>query len=82
VREALEATGSFLSEQGQIPHHFEQESPTYRAISGEVQPGPNIFWVLSCFHYAKMTQVGGSEAPMCNQIIVEGTSAPVRAVPI
>lgn len=29
--------------------------PVYKALSGAVQPGPNIFWTLSCLAYARAT---------------------------
>ena len=53
VRKVLERSGSFLLPTGQLPHHFEGTTPTYQALSGEIQTGPNVFWVLSCFNYAK-----------------------------
>lgn len=49
----LERSGSFLTDQGQLPHHFEGLEPQYEALSGEIQTGPNTFWILSCFNYAK-----------------------------
>jgi hypothetical protein len=56
VRLVLERSGSFLKPDGQLPHHFEVTTPIYQALSGEIQTGPNVFWILSCFNYAKATQ--------------------------
>ena len=38
-----------------IPHHFNGDTPTYTSLTGMVQTGPNIFWILSCFNYVKLT---------------------------
>jgi len=51
----LEHNGAHMNEKGQLPHHFVGVEPTYQALSGETQTGPNVFWVLSCFNYAKTT---------------------------
>lgn len=42
---------------GQIPHHFinDQNHPTYVAISGATQTGPNIFWSLATMKLARMS---------------------------
>ena len=53
VRVVLERSGAFLTEEGQLPHHFDGIDPVYQALSGEIQTGPNVFWILSCFTYAK-----------------------------
>jgi hypothetical protein len=55
VRLVLERSGAFLTESGQLPHHFVNITPTYVALSGETQTGPNLFWVLACLNYAKST---------------------------
>lgn len=55
VRTVLERNGDFINEKGQLPHHFQNATPTYQALSGETQTGPNVFWILSCFNYAKTT---------------------------
>ena len=56
VKKVLLRSGDFLlSPSGQLPHHFEGASPTYLALSGEVQTGPNIFWILSVLRYAGET---------------------------
>lgn len=56
VRFVLERNGQFLLSNGQLPHHFQGATPTYVALSGELQTGPNVFWILSCFNYARATQ--------------------------
>jgi len=55
VRIVLEHNGNFMNERGQLPHHFQGTRPTFQALSGETQTGPNVFWILSCFNYAKAT---------------------------
>lgn len=55
VRMVLERNGDFINDKGQLPHHFEGTKPTYQALSGATQTGPNVFWILSCFNYAKTT---------------------------
>jgi hypothetical protein len=54
VRLVLERTGSFLNGNGQVPHHFQDLAPHWQG-AGPTQTGPNIFWTLSCFNYAKIT---------------------------
>jgi hypothetical protein len=49
----LEQSGTYLTPDGQLPHHFVNTTPTFVALSGETQTGPNLFWVLSCFNYVK-----------------------------
>ena len=41
---------------GQMLHHWEGIKPTYLALSGATQTGPNIFWTLSALQYAKNTR--------------------------
>jgi len=55
VRVVIERNGDFMNHKGQLPHHFQNTEPTFQAISGETQTGPNVFWILSCFMYAKTT---------------------------
>lgn len=55
VRFVLEHNGDFINDKGQLPHHFKGVTPTYTALSGITQTGPNVFWILSCFNYAKST---------------------------
>ena len=55
VRKVIEHSGDYLTKDGQLPHHFSNLEPTYVALSGETQPGPNVFWILSAFNYAKNT---------------------------
>jgi len=55
VRTVLERNGAYMNDKGQLPHHFVGVVPTYQALSGETQTGPNVFWVLSCLNYAKLT---------------------------
>mmetsp|Transcript_7353 Transcript_7353/g.14130 ORF Transcript_7353/g.14130 Transcript_7353/m.14130 type:complete len:167 (+) Transcript_7353:2-502(+) len=56
VRAVLERSGQFLKSNGQLPHHFDHDKPVYQALSGEIQTGPNVFWILSCLNYAKASQ--------------------------
>lgn len=44
ARQVVERSGSFLKSNGQLPHHFEKDVPTYTALSGATQTGPNTFW--------------------------------------
>lgn len=55
VRLVLERSGSFINSKGELPHHFVGVTPTFQAISGATQTGPNVFWVLSCLNYVKAT---------------------------
>jgi hypothetical protein len=56
VLKVLLRSGAYLLPSGQLPHHFSGTTPIYQALSGEIQTGPNVFWILSCFNYAKSTQ--------------------------
>ena len=51
----IERSGSVLKPSGQLPHHFEGIEPTYVALSGATQTGPNLFWTLTALRYAKET---------------------------
>lgn len=53
ARKLIETSGSDMLPSGQIPHHYEGTKPTYVAISGATQTGPNIFWVAAALQYAK-----------------------------
>ena len=55
AREMIERSGAAMSESGQIPHHFNGAEPTFVAISGATQTGPNIFWISSALDYAAAT---------------------------
>lgn len=55
VRQVIERSGDFLTDRGQLPHHFIGVEPQFVAISGETQTGPNLFWILSALNYAKTT---------------------------
>lgn len=55
ARTLIEKSGSAISPSGQIPHHFNGATPTYVAISGATQTGPNIFWIEAALQYAKTT---------------------------
>ena len=37
---------------GQLPHHFVGVKPTFLALSGATQTGPNTFWTKSALQYA------------------------------
>jgi hypothetical protein len=55
ARTLIEKSGSAILASGQIPHHFNGAAPTYVAISGATQTGPNIFWIEAALQYAKTT---------------------------
>lgn len=55
ARTLIEKSGSAILPSGQIPHHFNGATPTYVAISGATQTGPNIFWIEAALQYAKAT---------------------------
>jgi hypothetical protein len=55
ARTLIEKSGAAITSSGQIPHHFIGSTPTYVAISGATQTGPNIFWIESALQYAKTT---------------------------
>ena len=53
ARTVIERSGAFMKPTGQLPHHFEGVVPTYIALSGATQTGPNLFWMLTALRYAK-----------------------------
>ena len=53
ARVVIERSGAFLKPNGQLPHHFVDDKPTYAALSGATQTGPNTFWTLSALSYAR-----------------------------
>ena len=55
ARRVIERSGAAILPSGQIPHHFDGAQPTYVAISGATQTGPNIFWISSALDYAAAT---------------------------
>jgi hypothetical protein len=60
VRDVVERSGEFLrvadnSSNGQLPHHFAKDVPTFLALSGATQTGPNTFWVKTALRYAHAT---------------------------
>ncbi|KAH3758309.1 ribonuclease P protein subunit RPR2 [Pelomyxa schiedti] len=55
ARKLVELSGDYILETGQIPHHFIVNEPTYIAISGATQTGPNCFWTLAALEYVKIT---------------------------
>ena len=40
ARDVIERSGAFLKPNGQLPHHFEKDKPTFTALSGATQTGP------------------------------------------
>lgn len=38
---------------GQLPHHFVGTTPTFLALSGATQTGPNTFWTKAALQYAR-----------------------------
>jgi len=55
ARLVIERSGSFLKDNGQLPHHFTKDVPTYTALSGATQTGPNIFWTKTALNYARVS---------------------------
>jgi hypothetical protein len=55
ARTVIEKSGRAILPSGQIPHHFIGDQPTYVAISGATQTGPNIFWIEAALQYAAAT---------------------------
>ena len=63
ARTVIERSGKFLCigqvqkthkcTYGQLPHHFVGDQPTFLALSGATQTGPNTFWVKSALQYAR-----------------------------
>ena len=63
ARTVIERSGEFLCigqvqkthkcTYGQLPHHFVGDKPTFLALSGATQTGPNTFWVKSALQYAR-----------------------------
>lgn len=55
ARLVIERSGAFLKPNGQLPHHFKKDVPTYTALSGATQTGPNTFWVKTALQYARVS---------------------------
>ncbi len=55
ARQVLELALSGMTATGQIPHHFTDTQPTFVALSGAPQTGPNIFWSLAVVDYVSAT---------------------------
>jgi hypothetical protein len=63
ARTVIERSGSWLCigeveknntcTYGQLPHHFVGTTPTFLALSGATQTGPNTFWTKSALQYAR-----------------------------
>ena len=58
ARDVLMRSGEFLKISsdkfnGELPHHFEGDVPTFLALSGAVQTGPNTFWTKTALQYAR-----------------------------
>ena len=58
AKEVLMRSGDFLRVSdddlnGELPHHFVKDKPTYTALSGAIQTGPNTFWTKTAFQYAR-----------------------------
>eukprot|EP00755_Sulcionema_specki_P024478 Sspe_Gene.14992::Locus_5196_Transcript_2_2_Confidence_0.667_Length_4954::g.14992::m.14992 len=56
VKKVIMRSGDFIKPTGQLPHHFIDTTPTYLAISGATQTGPNVFWIKTALTYVKVTQ--------------------------
>jgi hypothetical protein len=55
ARALLETNPRFILPSGQLPHHFIGDKPTYDAISGATQTGPNVFWTLAVLAFSRAT---------------------------
>jgi hypothetical protein len=55
ARDTIEHSEAAMAPSGQLPHHFEGDQPTFVAISGATQTGPNIFWIAAALRYAEAT---------------------------
>ena len=56
ARDVIMRSGAYLNKTtGQLPHHFNKDQPTYLALSGATQTGPNIFWTKTALRYAANT---------------------------
>jgi hypothetical protein len=63
ARTVIERSGSWLCigeveknntcTYGQLPHHFVGTTPTFLALSGATQTGPNTFWTKAALQYAR-----------------------------
>eukprot|EP00823_Brevimastigomonas_motovehiculus_P007103 TRINITY_DN6119_c0_g1_i1.p1 TRINITY_DN6119_c0_g1~~TRINITY_DN6119_c0_g1_i1.p1 ORF type:complete len:776 (-),score=183.55 TRINITY_DN6119_c0_g1_i1:243-2570(-) len=54
-RKLLERNMDSALPTGQLPHHFIGVDPTYVAISGATQTGPNIFWLDAALQYLRLS---------------------------
>eukprot|EP01113_Clastostelium_recurvatum_P033616 TRINITY_DN4465_c0_g1_i1.p1 TRINITY_DN4465_c0_g1~~TRINITY_DN4465_c0_g1_i1.p1 ORF type:complete len:775 (-),score=126.10 TRINITY_DN4465_c0_g1_i1:51-2045(-) len=52
ARKLVELSGTGILSSGQIPHHYDNDTPIYVAISGATQTGPNLFWSAAAMLYA------------------------------
>lgn len=55
ARDVIERSLSHITPEGLVPHHFDGEEPTFVAISGSPQPGPNIFLIEASIDHACAT---------------------------
>lgn len=55
ARDTIELALAHITDDGLVPHHFEGEEPTYVAISGSPQPGPNLFMLEAAIDHACAT---------------------------
>ena len=58
ARRVIERSGQFLKQNGQLPHHFVGDTPTFTALSGATQTGPNTFWTKAALSYARNAEGG------------------------
>ena len=58
ARRVIERSGEFLKANGQLPHHFVDDKPTFTALSGATQTGPNTFWTKAALSYARNAEGG------------------------
>lgn len=54
-RDVIERSLKHITADGLVPHHFDGEEPTYVAISGSPQPGPNLFLTEAAIDHAAAT---------------------------
>eukprot|EP01065_Artemidia_motanka_P032238 TRINITY_DN3925_c5_g1_i1.p1 TRINITY_DN3925_c5_g1~~TRINITY_DN3925_c5_g1_i1.p1 ORF type:complete len:826 (+),score=258.54 TRINITY_DN3925_c5_g1_i1:45-2522(+) len=55
ARGVLEKTLSGMLPSGQVPHHYSYEQKHYNSLASSEQPGPNMFWLLTCLQYVKLS---------------------------
>ena len=55
AKDVLLTTSAQMKDDGQMPHHYDQDHWTYLSIAQSLQTGPNIFWLLTAIKYGSTT---------------------------